>query len=102
MSNPSSIPQQLVHARVLLRDDLATRALGRALAEQVQADRFLGLIGPLGAGKTTLMKGVAQAMGVDPDDVTSPTYTLINEYDAPGGLQLAHMDLYRLEHLDDL
>lgn len=102
MSNLSSIPQGLVHTQVLLRDDHTTRELGRVLAEHVQRERFLGLIGPLGAGKTTLMKGVAQALDIDPDDVTSPTYTLINEYEASGDLTLAHMDLYRLEHVDDL
>lgn len=102
MSDLFSVPEGLEHVRVRLSDDDATRALGRALAPHVRAERFLGLMGPLGAGKTTLMKGLAQALGVDPDDVTSPTYTLINEYDAQEGLTLAHMDLYRLEHVDDL
>lgn len=52
------------------------------------------LVGNLGAGKTTLTKGIARAIaGIDPDDVTSPTYTLIHEYSP----DLLHLDLYRLE-----
>jgi len=55
----------------------------------------VALYGVLGAGKTCFVRGVAQAAGVDPDDVTSPSFTLINEY--PGGkLPIFHFDLYRL------
>jgi tRNA threonylcarbamoyladenosine biosynthesis protein TsaE len=53
------------------------------------------LIGPLGAGKTVLVKGIAAALGIDPAEVTSPTFTLVNPYS--GRLTFYHIDLYRLD-----
>ena len=60
----------------------------------------IALHGELGAGKTTFMQGIAMALGID-RPVTSPTYTLSNEYNAPS-FKLVHMDLYRLTSPDDL
>ena len=65
--------------------------IGEALTERII---FL-LHGDLGAGKTVFSKGVAAGLGIDPVDVTSPTFTLINEYE--GRLPLYHIDLYRLK-----
>jgi tRNA threonylcarbamoyladenosine biosynthesis protein TsaE len=59
----------------------------------------LGLVGPLGAGKTRLVKAIAVGMGVDPDEVTSPTFVLIQEY--PGRIPLYHFDTYRLKDVDE-
>ena len=71
-----------------------TIALGRALASELRRPCLLLLIGNLGAGKTTLTKGIVQGLGVaDPDEVSSPTFTLIHEY----GGGVFHIDLYRLE-----
>ncbi len=56
----------------------------------------IGLQGELGAGKTTLVQGMAQGWG-SLDDVTSPTFVLVNEYRRPDGARLFHMDAYRLE-----
>jgi tRNA threonylcarbamoyladenosine biosynthesis protein TsaE len=53
------------------------------------------LSGPLGAGKTILVKGLCAALGIDEEDVTSPSFTLVNPYD--GRLRLYHLDLYRLD-----
>lgn len=70
---------------------------GRQLARALPAFTVLVLIGELGAGKTTLMKGVAEGWEVaSADEVTSPTYTLIHEYER-GGRRLLHLDLYRIE-----
>jgi tRNA threonylcarbamoyladenosine biosynthesis protein TsaE len=56
---------------------------------------LVALYGPLGAGKTCFVRGLARAAGVDPDEVTSPSFTLINEY--PGGeTPIFHFDLYRM------
>ncbi|RVU48738.1 tRNA (adenosine(37)-N6)-threonylcarbamoyltransferase complex ATPase subunit type 1 TsaE [Lujinxingia sediminis] len=74
------------------------RALGRGLHER--GEGFLGLVGDLGAGKTTLIKGLAEGMSIAPDEVSSPTYALVQEYGRDA--ELVHMDLYRLEHVDDL
>jgi len=71
-----------------------TIALGRAIAAQLPRPAVVLLIGNLGAGKTTLAKGIVEGLGAaTPDEVSSPTFTLIHEY-APG---IWHIDLYRLE-----
>jgi tRNA threonylcarbamoyladenosine biosynthesis protein TsaE len=74
-----------------------TRRLGRRLAERLAPDGVLLLVGELGAGKTVLAQGIAAGLGVPPDEVQSPTYTLIREHRAPSGARLVHLDLYRLE-----
>ena len=60
-----------------------------------QVDLLPHLNGPLGAGKTMLVKGIASALGIDQEDVTSPSFTLVNPH--PGRLLLYHIDLYRLD-----
>jgi tRNA threonylcarbamoyladenosine biosynthesis protein TsaE len=71
-----------------------TDRLGRALARATRPGTVIGLVGPLGAGKTRLVRSVAGALGVDPDAVSSPTFVLIHEYD--GRLPVYHFDAYRL------
>ena len=78
----------------------ATRQLGRDIGRRLRAPTVITLTGDLGTGKTVLVQGLARGLGV-PDTyyVTSPSYTLINEY--PGRMGLVHVDLYRLEtHFD--
>ena len=74
----------------------ATQQLGRALAEERAPDGVLLLSGELGSGKTVLARGVAEALGIDPRRVQSPTFTLIVEHQGERG-RLVHVDLYRLE-----
>lgn len=71
----------------------ATQLLGQALGEQLPAGSVLLLKGNLGSGKTTLVQGIGQGLGVA--EIDSPTFTLINEY-TQGRLPLYHIDLYRL------
>ncbi len=71
-----------------------TRRIGRALGEAAHAGLLLALIGPLGAGKTELAKGVAEGLGVT-SVVNSPTFVLMNEH--VGRLRLFHVDAYRLD-----
>jgi len=72
-----------------------TIALGRRLARELPSRAVVLLIGNLGAGKTTLAKGIVSGLGAaDPDDVVSPTFTLVHEY---GGGRVYHVDLYRLD-----
>ena len=81
----------------------ATRAAGRALGRAIGHEgAALALEGPLGAGKTLFVKGLAEGLGVDPALVSSPTFVIANEYPLPGGRVLAHVDLYRLESLPEL
>ena len=74
-----------------------TLAIAATIAEILTAPRVIILRGELGAGKTTLVKGWVEAVGAgSPDDVTSPTFTLVQEYQGPR-VKVYHLDLYRLE-----
>src|SRR5947209_6821789 len=74
-----------------------TIALGRELASQLEPPKIVILRGDLGAGKTTLVKGIAEGFNAaSEDDVTSPTFTLIHEYQGPSAA-VYHIDLYRVD-----
>jgi tRNA threonylcarbamoyladenosine biosynthesis protein TsaE len=72
-----------------------TASVASALASSLVAGDVVLLSGNLGAGKTAFVRGLAQGLGLDPDDVSSPTFTLVHEYRG-GRLTLYHADLYRL------
>jgi tRNA threonylcarbamoyladenosine biosynthesis protein TsaE len=81
-----------------------TAAVGRDLAQSLRAGDAVLLHGELGAGKTAFVRGLAEGLGVPADAVSSPTFTLIQEYRG-GRLPLFHVDLYRLDdprEIDDL
>jgi tRNA threonylcarbamoyladenosine biosynthesis protein TsaE len=80
---------------VTLDSEHETVRLGRALAELVEPGAVIGLVGPLGAGKTRLARAISEALGVDPAAISSPTFMLIHEYE--GRLPVFHFDAYRLE-----
>jgi tRNA threonylcarbamoyladenosine biosynthesis protein TsaE len=92
---------ELQGGRVAIESDseAETDRLGCALANEVTPGTVIALIGPLGAGKTRLVRAVAEALGVDPGAITSPTFVLIHEYE--GRLPVYHMDVYRLKGLDE-
>jgi tRNA threonylcarbamoyladenosine biosynthesis protein TsaE len=73
-----------------------TRQVARELARTLAPGRTVLLYGPLGVGKTTFVRGLAEGLGADPEEVSSPTFTLIQEYRG-GRLTLLHVDLYRLQ-----
>ena len=80
-------------------------AAGLAAAWIAEADSrclVLNLNGPLGAGKTAFVKGLAAGMGFAPDQVSSPTFVLANQYPSPAGLWLHHVDFYRIEAFSEL
>lgn len=79
----------------------ATEAIAQAIADLVRPGDVVRLIGELGAGKTTLVRGIAAAMGCDAGLVNSPTFVMINEYDGPRA-KLVHVDAYRLHSAEDL
>lgn len=74
----------------------ATQAWASRLASGLRTPLVVALIGNLGAGKTQVAKGIAAGLGLS-TPVTSPTFTLINEYGLPGGGKLYHVDCYRLD-----
>ena len=78
-----------------LDSEAETERLGRALADVAGPGVVIGLIGPLGAGKTRLVRAVAEHLGVDPLAIASPTFVLIHEYE--GIIPIYHFDVYRLE-----
>ncbi len=79
---------------VISKSHEETLALGKKMGKLLSPGDILTLNGPLGAGKTTLTKGVAMALGIN-QEITSPSYTIISVY--PGELPLYHMDMYRIE-----
>ena len=83
-------------SRVLVtRSEAETVDAGRELAGTLGPGAIVLLSGDLGAGKTAFIRGMAAGLGIDPLEVSSPTFTLIHEYRG-GRLQLHHVDLYRL------
>ena len=77
-----------------------TEDIGIKLAEQLKPGAVIAYRGDLGAGKTAFTRGLARGLGIQ-DPVTSPTYTIVNEY-LGGRLPLFHFDMYRLHSADDL
>ena len=84
--------------RFKTRSEAGTLAIGEMVAEiLLPAPKLIVLRGDLGAGKTTLVKGIAAALGAaEVEEVTSPTFTLVHEYSGPK-VRVFHLDLYRLE-----
>lgn len=93
------LPDMTGAYEVALPDEAATRALGRALAGLVEPGDLIALWGDLGMGKSVLARALIQEAqrlaGGEAEDVPSPTFTLVQTYEA-GGLSLAHFDLYRI------
>lgn len=94
---PGSRPMQ----KLLYQADgeSATRHLGRALADVLPAGSTVALVGTLGAGKTRLVQAIAEASGVAPGDVVSPTFVLMQEY--RGRRAIYHFDAYRIPSEDE-
>ena len=78
------------------RSEEETIAVARDLGATLKAGDVVLLAGNLGAGKTAFVRGLAQGLGIDPEAVSSPTFTLVHEY-RDGRLMLFHADLYRLD-----
>jgi tRNA threonylcarbamoyladenosine biosynthesis protein TsaE len=100
MSKDGPVAEGRVH-EFITQSGADTVEVGRKLAAILKPPQLLLLRGDLGTGKTTLVKGIAQALdAADPDEVTSPTFTLLHEYDGTQNgkpVKLYHLDVYRLE-----
>ncbi len=89
------------HIQITTHSAAETQNLGRTLGAVIQQPIIIALIGDLGSGKTAFVQGLAKGLNVSESYyITSPTFTLINEY--PGRSPLYHVDLYRIEHLIEL
>ena len=80
--------------KTLLRSTADTERLGRAIGRILQGGEVIALTGELGAGKTCMVRGIAQGVGLSSEEVSSPTFTIIQEYDSHPSI--VHVDLYRL------
>jgi tRNA threonylcarbamoyladenosine biosynthesis protein TsaE len=91
-----------VSAEIVTASEEETSAAGARLAESLRAGDVVLLYGDLGAGKTAFVRGLAEGLGAPGDEVSSPTFTIVQEY--AGRVTLYHVDLYRLEEreVDDL
>jgi len=78
-----------------VRSEREMKIFGAKLGAFLKGGEIVELVGDVGAGKTTLAKGIAAGMGID-EDVQSPSFTISRVYDGLGGLHLAHYDFYRL------
>jgi len=105
MTAPDSLPAGPARAIVPIATEAALVPLATILAATLPAHAFLALDGDLGAGKTTFVKALAAAAGIDPTAVVSPTFGLVHLHPLPAGHpagRLVHADLYRLAGSDDL
>src|SRR5947208_17070967 len=84
---------------IVVASEAETEDVGRALAAVVGPGTVIGLVGTLGAGKTRLVRALAEALGVDPRAISSPTFVLIHEYE--GRMPIFHFDAYRLAGPED-
>ena len=92
---PSAGASKISEAEFISTSPDETFNCGHQLGSRLEGGEILLLSGPLGAGKTLFVKGICAALGIDEEDVTSPSFTLVNPY--AGRLQLYHIDLYRLD-----
>lgn len=90
-----SLTASLPTGEITSNNQADTFDLGVRIGDALRGGEILLLSGALGAGKTVLVKGIAHALGIDEEDVTSPSFTLVNPYD--GRLRVYHIDLYRLD-----
>jgi tRNA threonylcarbamoyladenosine biosynthesis protein TsaE len=85
---------------VFLKDEQETINFGKEFAKRLKGDEVICLLGDLGSGKTTFVKGLAEGLGIrEGYQVRSPTFTIVNEYPTQKG-RLIHIDLYRVEDFD--
>ena len=95
--SPANSDGSLTHT---LRSAKATEALGWMISQKLCGGEIIALTGELGTGKTVLVRGIALGLGISPEQVTSPTFTLIHEYQ--GCFRLIHADFYRINHQAEL
>ena len=91
---PASVFKEVPLGELVSNSERETFDIGVRIGSQLSGGEIILLNGRLGAGKTMLVKGIAHALGIDEEEVTSPSFTLVNLHD--GRLLLYHIDLYRL------
>ncbi len=89
-----------MHKTLETHDLSETTILGERLGALLEPGSVVALIGEMGSGKTYFTKGIARALGIEPAEVASPTFTLLNVHE--GRLPLCHLDFYRLERVEEV
>lgn len=87
-------------AEIITRSAEETEALGKKIGSNLKGDEVIALFGGLGMGKTAFVRGLAEGLGIDPNEVSSPTFAIVHEHE--GKTMLYHFDMYRVESWDDL
>ena len=87
--------------KIVMTDKSRLRDAARHFLRETAGTRIFAFYGQMGSGKTTFIKALCHEMGVT-DTVTSPTFTLINEYRRPGGLPVFHFDFYRIKDISEV
>lgn len=87
--------------KIIISDKSRLREAARRFLEETTGKRIFAFYGQMGSGKTTIIKAICKEMGVT-DTVTSPTFTLINEYVRPDNLPVFHFDFYRIKKLSEV
>jgi len=94
-----TIERTVTGLTIEVASEAETAQVARAVSRLVAPGTVIGLAGPLGAGKTRLVRALAEALGVDPGAIASPTFVLIHEYE--GRIPVVHCDVYRLRGADE-
>ncbi|MGB8491904.1 MAG: tRNA (adenosine(37)-N6)-threonylcarbamoyltransferase complex ATPase subunit type 1 TsaE [Bacteroidales bacterium] len=87
--------------KILIRDKRHLPAAAKKILDQTSGKKLLAFYGPMGSGKTTIIKAICRVLG-SPDIVTSPTFTLVNEYRLPDGGSIYHIDFYRIRKKEEV
>ncbi|MCU0377693.1 MAG: tRNA (adenosine(37)-N6)-threonylcarbamoyltransferase complex ATPase subunit type 1 TsaE [Bacteroidales bacterium] len=87
--------------KIIISDKSRLKEAAKHFLEETAGRRIFAFYGQMGSGKTTIIKAICREMGVT-DTVTSPTFTLINEYARPGDLPVFHFDFYRIKKLSEV
>jgi len=87
--------------KIIITDKSRLKEAARRFLEETAGNRIFAFYGQMGSGKTTIIKAICREMGVT-DTVTSPTFTLVNEYVRPGDVPVFHFDFYRIKKLSEV
>ena len=87
--------------KITITDKSRLKEAARRFLEETAGNRIFAFYGQMGSGKTTIIKAICREMGVT-DTVTSPTFTLVNEYVRPGDVPVFHFDFYRIKKLSEV
>ena len=79
-----------------------TEAFGKRIGRLLKGDEMIALFGGLGMGKTAFVRALAEGLGMDPNEISSPTFAIVHEHEGSNGQMLFHFDMYRVESWDDL